>query len=88
MHITLEVTRDGGPYERGRDEPVYAAHDGPNCRGLPDPHVPAPEVPVADGYDHGGTRTRPSLPVGTPSGAAAPPPAPRWGGPAPARRAA
>jgi phospholipid/cholesterol/gamma-HCH transport system substrate-binding protein len=73
MHITLEVTRDGGPYERGRDEPVYAAHDGPNCRGLPDPHVPAPEVPVADGYDHGGTRTRPPLPVGTPAGPATAP---------------
>ena len=64
MHVTLEVTRDGGPYERGRDEPVYAAHNGPNCRGLPDPPVPAPEVPVADGYDHRGAPTRPPLPVG------------------------
>ncbi|WP_406046261.1 MCE family protein [Micromonospora sp. NBC_00898] len=70
MHITLEVTRDGGRYERGRDEPAYAAHDGPDCRGLPDPRVPAPEVPVADGYDHRGARTRPPLPVGTPAGPA------------------
>ncbi|MFU8874512.1 MCE family protein [Micromonospora sp. SL4-19] len=73
MHITLEVTRDGGPYERGRDEPAYAAHDGPNCRHLPDPPVPASEVPVADGYDHGGTRTRPLLPVGLPTGPAGAP---------------
>ncbi|MGR6319777.1 MCE family protein [Micromonospora soli] len=72
MHITLEVTRDGGPYERGRDEPVYAADDGPNCRHLPNPPLPAPEVPVADGYDYGGTRTRPLLPVGLPAGPAAP----------------
>ncbi|RZU75628.1 phospholipid/cholesterol/gamma-HCH transport system substrate-binding protein [Micromonospora kangleipakensis] len=79
MHITLEVTRDGGPYERGRDEPVYAAHDGPDCRGLPDPKVPAPEVPVADGYDHGGTRTRSLLPVGTPAGPAAPAAGPAMG---------
>jgi phospholipid/cholesterol/gamma-HCH transport system substrate-binding protein len=75
MRITLEVTRDGGPYERGRDEPVYAARNGPNCRGLPDPHVPAPEVPVADGYDHGGTRTRPLLPVGIAGGSAGAAPA-------------
>ncbi|MGW5672913.1 MCE family protein, partial [Micromonospora sp. NPDC003776] len=72
MHITLEVTKDGGPYEKGRDEPVYAADDGPNCRHLPNPPVPAPEVPVADGYDYGGTRTRPPLPVGLPAGPAVP----------------
>ncbi|MCW3813957.1 MCE family protein [Micromonospora sp. DR5-3] len=76
MRITLEVTRDGGPYERGRDEPVYAAHDGPDCRGLPDPHVPAPEVPVADGYDYGGSRTHPLLPVGTAGGSSGAAPAP------------
>ncbi len=81
MHITLEVTRDGGPYERGRDEPTYAAHGGPNCRNLPDPPVPAPEVPVADGYDHGGARPRPLLPVGLPAaaGAAAPAASPAMG---------
>ena len=53
MHITLEVTRDNGGYVRGRDEPVYGAHNGPNCRGLPNPAVPAPQVPVNDGYDYG-----------------------------------
>ncbi|MFG3601461.1 MCE family protein [Micromonospora chersina] len=75
MSITLEVTRDGGPYERGRDEPVYAAHNGPNCRGLPHPPVPAPEVAVADGYDYRGSRTRPPLPVGTAGGPAGAAPA-------------
>ncbi|MFC4147372.1 MCE family protein [Micromonospora mangrovi] len=69
MHITLEVTRDGGKYQQGRDEPVYAAHDGPNCRGLPHPAQPAPEVAVADGYDHRGARPRTPLPVGLSAGA-------------------
>jgi phospholipid/cholesterol/gamma-HCH transport system substrate-binding protein len=73
MHITLEVTKDGGKYERGRDEPVYGAQDGPNCRGLPDPHVPARQVPVNNGYDYGGARPpRPPLPVGTPAQPAPP----------------
>lgn len=79
MHVTLEVTRDGGRYERGRDEPAYAAHDGPDCRGLPRPRVPAPQVPVADGYDYGGSRTPASLPVGLPAAAAASTPAPAMG---------
>ncbi|SCL30955.1 phospholipid/cholesterol/gamma-HCH transport system substrate-binding protein [Micromonospora rhizosphaerae] len=70
MHITLEVTRDGGPYERGRDEPVYGAHNGPDCRRLPHPSVPAPEVPVNDGYDYRGARSHPLLPVGVPGGPA------------------
>jgi phospholipid/cholesterol/gamma-HCH transport system substrate-binding protein len=52
MHITLEVTKDNGKYVPGRDDPVYGAHNGPNCRGLPDPAVPAPQVPVNDGYDY------------------------------------
>jgi len=53
MHLTLEVTRDNGKYVAGRDDPVYGAHNGPNCRGLPDPAVPGPQVPVTDGYDYG-----------------------------------
>ncbi|MGK5444728.1 MCE family protein [Micromonospora sp. URMC 105] len=72
MHITLEVTRDGGKYERGRDEPVYGAKNGPACHGLPRPAQPAPEVRIADGYDHSGARPRSPLPVGT---TATPPPA-------------
>ncbi|OLB77067.1 MAG: hypothetical protein AUI14_17095 [Actinobacteria bacterium 13_2_20CM_2_71_6] len=64
MHITLEVTRDNGPYVPGRDAPVYGAHTGPNCRGLPHPRVPAPQVAVNDGYDYGAARTPVKLPVG------------------------
>lgn len=65
MHITLEVTRDNGTYLPGRDEPRYGADDGPQCRGLPSPHNPAPEVPIDDGYDYRGKRPAAStLPVG------------------------
>jgi len=64
MHITLEVTRDNGPYQAGRDSPVYGAHNGPNCRGLPHPGIPAPSVPVDDGYDYGAARPPAILPVG------------------------
>ncbi|MGN9777087.1 MCE family protein [Micromonospora sp. H33] len=76
MHISLEVTRDGGKYERGRDEPVYGASGGPNCRGLPRPGAPAPEVPINDGYDYSGDRHHPLLPVGVPASGAAAPAAP------------
>lgn len=67
MHITLEVTRDNGAYQPGRDDPVYGARSGPDCRELPNPSPPAPEVQVEDGYDHGGSRPGPvKLPVGVP----------------------
>lgn len=70
MHITLEVTRDGGKYEPGRDEPVYGARSGPDCRGLPAPATPIPNTVVNDGYDHAGGRTRPpKLPIGPLAGA-------------------
>jgi phospholipid/cholesterol/gamma-HCH transport system substrate-binding protein len=63
MHITLEATIDSGKFEPGRDSPVYGAHNGPNCRGLPSPGTPAPEVPINDGYDYSGARTGlPGLP--------------------------
>jgi phospholipid/cholesterol/gamma-HCH transport system substrate-binding protein len=68
MHITLEVTRDNGRYLAGADDPVYGAHNGPNCRGLPDPPRPAPQVPVDDGYDYGAARPVAPLPVGLPAG--------------------
>jgi phospholipid/cholesterol/gamma-HCH transport system substrate-binding protein len=63
MHITLEVTRDNGPYQPGRDAPVYGDHAGPNCRGLPHPGIPAPAVPTANGYDYGAARPPAILPV-------------------------
>jgi phospholipid/cholesterol/gamma-HCH transport system substrate-binding protein len=65
MRITLEITRDNGKFVPGRDEPVYGAKNGPNCRGLPDPGVPAPQTPINDGYDYGAARPGPAkLPVG------------------------
>jgi len=67
FHITLEITKDGGKYERGRDEPVYGAGNGPRCYGLPNPAVPAPGHPINDGYDYGADRTTPKLPIGLPS---------------------
>ncbi len=66
MHITLEVTKDNGPYVAGQDAPVYGAHNGPSCRGLPDPPNPAPQVPLNDGYDYGTARPVAPLPVGVP----------------------
>jgi phospholipid/cholesterol/gamma-HCH transport system substrate-binding protein len=80
MRITLEITRDNGKYLPGRDEPVYGAKNGPDCRGLPNPTQPAPQVALNDGYDYGGSRpAAPKLPVGI----AAPPPA-AAAGPGPA----
>jgi phospholipid/cholesterol/gamma-HCH transport system substrate-binding protein len=67
FHITLEITKDGGKYERGRDEPVYGADNGPQCHGLPNPKVPAPGHAINDGYDYGADRTTPKLPIGLPS---------------------
>jgi phospholipid/cholesterol/gamma-HCH transport system substrate-binding protein len=65
MRITLEVTRDNGKFVPGQDEPVYGAKNGPSCRGLPDPQVPAPQTPINDGYDYGAARPGPAkLPVG------------------------
>jgi phospholipid/cholesterol/gamma-HCH transport system substrate-binding protein len=80
MHITLEVTRDNGKYLPGKDEPVYGAKDGPDCRGLPGPAVPAPEVPINDGYDRSADHSSPKLPVGIPPGAPAPNPAMGYAG--------
>jgi phospholipid/cholesterol/gamma-HCH transport system substrate-binding protein len=76
MHITLEITRDNGKYVNG-DQPVYGAKNGPDCRGLPSPAMPAPGAPINDGYDYGASRPgSPKLTVGTPPGTApgTPPP--------------
>jgi phospholipid/cholesterol/gamma-HCH transport system substrate-binding protein len=77
MHITLEATRDNGKYLRGRDEPVYGAKNGPNCRGLPNPPVPAPAVPLNDGYDYGFPRSPTTLPLPGTGGPAVPQAVPR-----------
>lgn len=69
LHITLEIVRDNGKFEPGRDEPRYASKAGPGCRGLPGPSVPYPGVTFADGYDYSGPRT--PLPVGLPRGLSA-----------------
>jgi phospholipid/cholesterol/gamma-HCH transport system substrate-binding protein len=74
MRITLEITRDNGKYLPGRDEPVYGAKNGPDCRGLPNPPVPAPAATVNDGYDYGAHRPGPlKLPVGLVPGTPKPP---------------
>jgi phospholipid/cholesterol/gamma-HCH transport system substrate-binding protein len=68
LHITLEITKDNGKYESGRDEPVYGSQNGPDCHRLPNPTQPAPETPINDGYDYGGKRAGPpKLPVGLPA---------------------
>jgi phospholipid/cholesterol/gamma-HCH transport system substrate-binding protein len=80
MHITLEITKDNGKYLPGHDEPVYGAHDGPNCHGLPNPAVPAGEARIADGYDYGAARPGPApLVVGVPGPAPAAPTGPAMG---------
>ncbi|NJC74236.1 MCE family protein [Planosporangium thailandense] len=72
MHITLEVTQNNGKYVAGQDDPVYGAKNGPDCRGLPGPPVPAPQVALNDGYDYGTKRQTPLLAVGVPAGAPSP----------------
>lgn len=48
LHITLEVVVPRAPYKPG-EQPRYADRSGPDCRGLPDPPVPAPGVKLNDG---------------------------------------
>ncbi|WP_137988558.1 MCE family protein [Streptomyces vilmorinianum] len=48
MRITLELVRSRPAYEPG-EEPRYADRSGPDCRGLPHPHVPAPATKLDDG---------------------------------------
>lgn len=52
LHITLEAVVPRAPYHPG-EEPRYADRSGPNCRGLPDPAVPAPAVKLNDGTSGG-----------------------------------
>ncbi len=64
LHITLEVVRDNGKFEPGRDEPQYRSKAGPNCAGLPGPPAPYPGVTFADGYDYSERRSSLPLPRG------------------------
>ncbi|MEV6650814.1 MCE family protein [Streptomyces sp. NPDC051219] len=48
MRITLEFVRPRSAYRPG-EEPRYAERSGPDCRGLPHPHVPAPDTKLNDG---------------------------------------
>ncbi|MFE3031653.1 MCE family protein [Streptomyces canus] len=60
MHITLEVVRQQGAYQPG-EEPRYADRSGPNCRGLPHPSVPAPDVHLNDGSRTGSSSGPPGV---------------------------
>jgi len=64
LHITLEIVQNNGKYEPGRDEPEWADHRGPDCRGLPNPNIPASERQVDNGYDYDGSRV--NLPIDLP----------------------
>lgn len=48
MRITLEFVRPRPAYKPG-EEPRYAERSGPDCRGLPNPRVPAPDTKLNDG---------------------------------------
>nr|WP_229864830.1 MCE family protein [Streptomyces spinoverrucosus] len=52
MRITLEVVQQRPAYEPG-EEPFYGERSGPNCRGLPNPRVPAPHTKLNDGTSSG-----------------------------------
>lgn len=54
MHITLEFVRPRPAYRPG-EEPRYAERSGPDCRDLPHPRVPAPDVRLDDGTSRTGT---------------------------------
>ncbi|WP_326653529.1 MULTISPECIES: MCE family protein [unclassified Streptomyces] len=61
MRITLEFVRPRSAYRPG-EEPRYAERSGPDCRGLPHPQVPAPDVKLNDGTS--GTHSGGALPGG------------------------
>lgn len=64
LNITLEITKNNGKYEAGRDEPAWLGSYGPDCRGLPSPTPPGPERQFANGYDYDGSRV--NLPLEIP----------------------
>jgi len=56
LHITLEVTKDNGQYNSA-DRPKFLDDRGPQCYGLPNPKVPAPDINYRDGYRDGQSGT-------------------------------
>jgi phospholipid/cholesterol/gamma-HCH transport system substrate-binding protein len=54
MHITLEFALPRPAYRPG-EEPRYDERSGPNCRGLPNPHKPAPPLKLKDGTSSSGS---------------------------------
>lgn len=62
LHVTLEITRDNGKYVKNQDEPAWSSNK-PNCRGLPNPPTPFPDIHVPAGYDWSAARSPlPGLP--------------------------
>jgi virulence factor Mce-like protein len=55
MRITLEIVRQRSAYEPG-EEPRYGERSGPDCRGLANPQVPAPDIHLNDGTTKGSSR--------------------------------
>jgi phospholipid/cholesterol/gamma-HCH transport system substrate-binding protein len=55
MRITLEIVRQRSAYEPG-EEPRYGERSGPDCRGLANPQVPAPDIHLNDGTAKGSSR--------------------------------
>jgi virulence factor Mce-like protein len=67
LHITLELTRDNGPYVNG-DQPRFLDDRGPQCYGLPNQvQVPAPDVNYKDGYRDGQPGTLQGTSASSPS---------------------
>ncbi|MCW2680334.1 MAG: mammalian cell entry protein [Frankiales bacterium] len=50
LHITLEFAEDQNGYTPNQDEPQYKDDRGPECYGLPNPTVPAPDINFQDGF--------------------------------------
>jgi phospholipid/cholesterol/gamma-HCH transport system substrate-binding protein len=50
LHITLEFVQQRQAYQPNQDEPAFKDDRGPDCYGLPNPPVPAPDINFQDGF--------------------------------------
>jgi hypothetical protein len=77
LHITLEITRNGGGYRDG-DQPRFGEDAGPTCFGLiGEPIVPFPiTVEVTDGYCDEHEQSNPGVQTECPGRAGGGPPQP------------